>query len=113
MSESRFHNMTKNLPVSIYVEDSDPDCFNGLDMSASLKARAETYPQMKKYYDEMDNKYQWTIVGAPGKAWAKKVFPELSVNEAYNKLWDRVKDPIPYNYFSKISAIRLQAKPSP
>lgn len=90
MSESRLQNMTKILPVCIYVEDSDPDCFNGLDMSASLKARAETYPQMKKYYDEMDNKYQWVICAMPSIEWAKKVFPNDKPKEAFKKLEEAI-----------------------
>ena len=90
MSESRLQNMTKILPVCIYVEDSDPDCFNGLDMSASFKARAETYPQMKKYYDEMDNKYQWVICAMPSIEWAKKVFPNDKPKEALKKLEEAI-----------------------
>ena len=43
-----------------------------------------------KYREQMDNKYQWTIVGIPGEAWAKKVFPELSAKQAMNKLWEAI-----------------------
>lgn len=90
LNESRLQNMTKLLPVSIYVEDSDPDCFNGIDMSASFKARAETYPQMKKYYDEMDNKYQWVICAMPSIEWAQKVFPNDKPKEAFKKLEEAI-----------------------
>ena len=90
MSESRLQNMVKLLPVCIYVEDSDPDCFNGIDMSESLRARAETYPQMKKYYDEMENKYQWVICAMPSVEWAKKVFPNDKPKVALKKLEEAI-----------------------
>ena len=44
----------------------------------------------KKYRDERDNKYQWTIAGAASKAWAKKVFPNDSEEVAIEKLWDAI-----------------------
>jgi len=38
----------------------------------------------------MANKTQWVVVGAPNKVWAKKVFPKLNEEEAYNKLWEAI-----------------------
>jgi aminopeptidase len=43
-----------------------------------------------KYREQMDNKYQWTIVGIPGEAWAKKIFKEDSTKVAIKKLWDAI-----------------------
>ena len=43
-----------------------------------------------KYREAMDNKFQWTIVGIPGEAWAKKIFPNLSKKQAINALWDAI-----------------------
>lgn len=86
----KYKDMAKRLPCRIFVESSDPDVLKGLDQGKITSARVANFPKYKKYIDQMDNKYQWTIVGAPGRAWAKKVFPDLSVNEAYNKLWDAI-----------------------
>lgn len=86
MNESRLKDMTKLLPVRIYVEDSDPDGMKGIDLSESLRARRDTYMQMKKYYDEMENKYQWVICAMPSVEWAKKVFPDDKPAVAYKKL---------------------------
>ena len=90
MDEYKLQNMTKILPVSIYVEDSDPDGFNGIDMSQSIRARVETYPIMKKYFDEMENKYQWVICAMPSMEWAKKVFPNDKPKEAFKKLEEAI-----------------------
>lgn len=90
LTEYRLQNMCKLVPVCIYVEDSDPDCFKGLDMKARFKARQDRYPIEKKYYDELENKYQWVICAMPSKEWAKKVFPDMKVNEAYKKLEEAI-----------------------
>lgn len=86
----RLRNYTKILPVQIYVEDSDPDVFKGIDISKAMKARIKTYPKVKKYRDMMENKYQWVIVAMPSKEWAKKVFPNDTPNVAFKKLEDAI-----------------------
>ena len=78
------------LPVSIYIEDSDPDALNGVDQEKMTKVRMKTGPVIMKYREQMDNKYQWCIVGIPGEAWAKKIFPNESKKNAINKLWDAI-----------------------
>lgn len=86
----KYKNMSEVLPCRIFVESSDPDILKGIDQNKLTKAKMINYPKYKKYLDEMDNKYQWTIVAAPSKAWAKKVFPELDSKKAYKKLWEAI-----------------------
>lgn len=86
----RLINYTKILPVQIYVEDSDPDVFKGIDISKAMRARIKTYPKVKKYRDMMENKYQWVIVAMPSKEWAKKVFPNDTPKVAFKKLEDAI-----------------------
>ncbi len=38
----------------------------------------------------MGNKAQWTIVAAPNPVWAKKVFPDLTDEDAVEALWDAI-----------------------
>ena len=90
MNESRLKDMTQLLPVRIHIADEDPDGMKGIDLSESLKARRDMYMQMKKYYDEMDNKYQWVICAMPSLAWAKKVFPNDKPKVAYKKLEEAI-----------------------
>lgn len=92
MNEAKLKDMVNLLPVRIYVEDSDPDGMKDVDLSQSLKARRDTYMDMKKYYDAMENKYQWVICALPSMEWAKKVFPNDEPNEAYNKLEKAILD---------------------
>ena len=68
----------KELPAMLYLESSDPDGLKGVDQDKFTAVRSARTKVIKPYRDDMDNKYQWCIAAVPGKAWAKKVFPELS-----------------------------------
>lgn len=74
----------------LYLESSDPDGLKGIDQDKFTVVRSARSKVIKPYRDEMDNYYQWCIAAMPGKAWAKKVFPSLNVNQAVEKLWDAI-----------------------
>ncbi len=80
----------KELPAMIYVDSDDPDGLKGVSQKKLAEVAKNRYPILKPYRDERDNKYQWTIIGAPSKAWAKKVFPELPAGKAMEKLWEAI-----------------------
>ncbi len=80
----------KELPAMLYLESSDPDGLKGIDQEKFTAVRSARSTIIKPYRDAMDNYYQWCIAAVPGKAWAKKVFPELNVNQAVEKLWDSI-----------------------
>ena len=82
----------EKLPVRIYIDSNDPDSLNGIDQDKISTVRKTVGSIVRQYRDEMDNKYQWVIVGIPGKKWARKVFPELSEKKAMEKLWDVILD---------------------
>ncbi len=78
------------LPAKLYLESADPDGLNGIDQEKFTAVRSARTKVIKPYRDRMENKYQWCIAAVPGKAWAKKVFPNLNVNAAVEKLWDAI-----------------------
>ena len=86
------------LPARLHLASADPDGMKGINMAKMAKARQMSYPILKPYSDQRDNKEQWCIAAVPGAAWAKKMFPGLSKNQAMEKLWEailsaaRVKD---------------------
>lgn len=90
MSLARFKYMSKKLPTRIYITSEDPDGLSGVNQNKLAKTQAKIYPKIKKYRDAADGKYKWCIAGVPGKAWAKKVFPELSEEEGVEKLWEAI-----------------------
>ena len=88
--EERMKYDSENLPAMIHIDSSDPDVLAGISQDKIAKVRAMVGPTAMKYREAMDNKFQWCIVGIPGEAWAKKVFPEFSTKKAMAKLWDAI-----------------------
>ena len=87
MNIAKFKYWVKKLPVVIHIVSDDPDAMKGVNQGKVAKAMAKRYPKIKKYRDAIDGKYKWCIAAVPGKAWAKKVFPKLSEEEAIEALW--------------------------
>lgn len=80
----------KTLPATIYLVSDDPDAYKGINQVKLAKVGQSVYPILKPFRDERENKYQWTIAGIPGPAWAKKVFPDLPKRKAIEKLWQAI-----------------------
>jgi len=80
--------MCETIPCRIHIMSEDPDGLKGINMAKVSKARQMTYPIIKPYRDRRENKEQWCIAAVPGKAWAKKVFPQLRPAAAMEKLWE-------------------------
>lgn len=100
--EEKAKHRAETLPCKIYVDDADPDAYNGIDLKKYAAVRKARYSVLKKYSDMEDNRNQWVIVAIPSVKWAKKVFPALSDDEAVSKLWEAIiktmrldqKDPV-------------------
>ncbi len=86
--EAKWHRRAKDLPVMIYVESDDPDGLNGINQEKNAKAIRARQKVIRPIRDTMENKYQWCIAAVPGKAWARKVFPDLRPAAAVEKLWE-------------------------
>ena len=87
MVHAKMKYWVKKLPTQIYIVSDDPDAMKGVNQAKMAKVRMKRYPKIKKYRDTIDGKYKWCIAAVPGKAWAKKVFPKLSEDEAVEALW--------------------------
>jgi len=88
--EEREKYYNAELPVWIYIEDSDPDALAGIDNAKMAAVSLSRYKILKKYRDARDNWYQWVIVAIPSKAWAMKVFPDDKPAVAIKKLWQAI-----------------------
>ena len=80
----------KELPCMIHIASADPDGLKGINPGKMQKAMIAQSKVFKPIQDEMENKYQWTIVAAPSKQWAKKVFPGERTSTAVEKLWEEI-----------------------
>lgn len=80
----------RELPCMISIASADPDGLKGVNPTKMQKSMMAASKVMKPIRDEMENKYQWTIVAVPSKAWAKKVFPGERTSTAVEKLWGEI-----------------------
>ena len=90
MALTKFKYFAKKLPTRIYLSSEDPDGLKGINQEKMAKSRIKIYQKIKKYRNKADGKYKWCIAGVAGKAWAKKMFPDLSEEEAVEKLWEAI-----------------------
>lgn len=78
------------VPCRIHLVSDDPDGLKGVNTAKLAKSRQMSYPILKPYSDARNGQEQWCIAAVPGVAWAKKLFPELSRNQAVEKLWEAI-----------------------
>ena len=88
--KARLQHYVDTLPCTISLTSSDPDGLKGINQKKIAKADQRSWPIVKPYYDQMENKQQWCIAAVPGAAWAKKLFPELPRGRAIEKLWEAI-----------------------
>ena len=88
--EARWQHYVDTIPCRIYLLSEDPDGLKGINQEKMAKAQQRTYPTIRKYRDQIENKYQWCIAAVPGAAWAKKLFPGLRTSQAMEKLWEAI-----------------------
>jgi len=75
----------------LFLTSEDPEAFNGIDQRKIAAFRKAAHEACKDWRDGMDlGKNVWCIAGAASPAWAKKVFPNLSEEDAVNKLWQAI-----------------------
>lgn len=75
--------------ISIYAED--PELLKGIDpnrIKMAQEARLKATKHLMKY--TMNDIVSWIVVSIPTTAWANKVYPDLSDEEALNTLWESI-----------------------
>lgn len=82
---------TKRGAGYISIGGGDPEAFKGVDPK-KMQVRGIAMDQALTEHNKMmmASEVPWTVAAVPQKQWAKKVFPELSEEEAMNKLWKMI-----------------------
>lgn len=90
VEKAEWQTKVDTLSCLLWLDSDDPDGLSGTDNEKISKANMARYPIIKPYRDLLENKYQWCIAAVPGVEWAKKVFPNLSPEQAVEKLWEAI-----------------------
>lgn len=82
---------TEGTAAVLSISSRDPEIYKGLDtekIDAAQKALMKALMDQRDY--TMNSRIQWCVIAVPSVAWAKKVFPELSEEQAVEKLWNTI-----------------------
>ena len=90
VEKAEWERKVEKLSCLLWIESDDPDGLAGTDSAKISKANQARFPFIKPYRDAIENKYQWCIAAVPGKAWAKKIYPDLTADAAVEKLWEDI-----------------------
>ncbi|WP_422122647.1 aminopeptidase [Planococcus sp. X10-3] len=70
------------------IVSQSPDLLKGIDskrIAASQKATGQALNKYRQYVQS--DKISWTVLAAPSKAWAAKVFPDVPEEQQVDTLW--------------------------
>lgn len=90
IEKAEWERKVEKLTCLLWLDSDDPDGLNGTDSDKIAKANQARYPFIKPYRDKLDERYQWCIAAVPGKEWAKKIYPDLSEEDAVEELWEKI-----------------------
>lgn len=86
-----FEQMAKDNAAFLSITGTDPDLLKGVDpekIALNTKTQGESMKNFRKIM--MNSEASWCVAAVPSPAWAKKVYPDLSEEEAVEKLWDSI-----------------------
>ncbi|MDR0271392.1 aminopeptidase [Paenibacillus sp.] len=75
----------------LHIKVPDPELFRGIDsskVSTAVKAAAVAREKYQAYV--RSNKVTWSLIKAPTKAWADKVFADLPEEQRITAMWEAV-----------------------
>jgi aminopeptidase len=101
----KMKSLVENHDALLSIAGFDPKAYEGVDpsrLTMRSKAAGETFYffQVAQLRGDM----HWAIVGAPTTAWAKTVFPDLSDEEALEKLWEAVFKTVRVDHADPVAA---------
>ncbi len=73
------------------ILSTDPEALKGVDPLKIQKWGVNLRKACEVFYTHLEKSIcRWCIVGAPSAAWANRVFPDMSTDEAVEALWNAI-----------------------
>ena len=83
--------MINNGDALLSIGGTNPDLLGGLDPEIVGMMQTRHLNAASKISERVTtNAINWCVVAAAGEEWAKKIFPDLSVEKAQEKLWQAI-----------------------
>ena len=101
---SSFHNdYSESGAAWLAIDASDPEALRGVDPERLRRWSVAVGKALEPYRRrQMTNFFPWCVASVPTEAWARKVFPDRSGEEAVSMLWDAI-----------LKTVRVSAEESP
>lgn len=102
MSQENLSKVSKTLQIQYeeYRQDNiallslvgqDPSLLKEIDANKIKSASTARSIALKSFNEDMmSDQHQWCVAGVAVKSWAKHLFPELSDDQALEKLWEQI-----------------------
>ncbi len=88
-----YNSVTEKNCAWLAISASDPKALSGVAPDKINRSSAAMGKALKPFRDrQMSNFYPWCVAAAPTAAWAKKVFPSLTDEDAVSHLWHAILD---------------------
>lgn len=86
-----FLSYTRQGAAFLSISASDPELMKDVNQERIIRTSKARGKALREYMEAiMSNKNSWCVASIPTAAWAKKVFPKLSDEEAIKKLWKEI-----------------------
>jgi len=87
---TRFEEYYKRGDATLAVLSTNPDLLQGIDPDLIARERKARMQKLAEPFRKYENASNWCVVATAAPAWAKKVFPDLSMEAARAKLWEAI-----------------------
>lgn len=88
---TRMKYFVENNACRISIDSRNPHGMRGVDMGRVMLANRAIGPKTRFFQEHYgSSKSQWTIVAYPNDEWCKTVFPDLPLDEAWDKLFEAI-----------------------
>ena len=89
----------------ISIAATDPELLKDVNPDRVAKVQKTSNLALQEYRERlMSNKNAWCVVSIPTKSWAKKVFPQVSEDEAVKALWEAIFETVRVNAGDPVAA---------
>lgn len=86
-----FDSLSKEGAAFLTIYAEDPESLKGIEPDRIKRATISSGKALESYRKRMmKSECQWCICSVPAKAWAQKIFPDLSEEDAVARLWEEI-----------------------
>ena len=100
-----YQSYSKGGAAFVSIAAEDPELMKDVAPDRIMRAQKAANTANKEFRDRlMSNVNTWNVVSVPTVSWARKVFPELSEEDAINSLWEAILAAVRVNEQDPVAA---------